>query len=196
MLKMTFLEQLYRKMKDENRKQCLLKYHFRNVDFSVLFDIGLTPFNLLFGVIIKNFTFSFSVERGFYIKDWRIRPESKYKQLAEILQLKPDPANPFSPLKFLEEFNRLAKMPDKVRQLTYSDRIPFCSAVEESKKISFKGWQHHENDGRNVRPKNLEKTRMLLGETDYQRCEQRNISTCWTDNPDEEQDPSITRANL
>ena len=53
----------------------------------------------------------------------------------------------------------------------------------ESDKIYFKGWRSHETDGRHVQ--NLEKTRRWLGDEAYEYCKKYNISSCWSEHPNE-----------
>jgi CRISPR/Cas system-associated protein endoribonuclease Cas2 len=188
-MKMTSLEQLYKRMKDGSVTQCPFPYQFNGANFSVLFDIETNPFTLLFGVIKENFTFSFPVEHGFIIKDFRL-DDITYKRLITILKLKYDPNNKFSPFTFLKTFNEIVNTNFVVYQAKSSDRIHFSRDVEEPDKIYFQKWLPHHGE-RKVTEKNLDKTRKLLGEKRYQDCKERNISTCWTANKDEEEIPTF-----
>ncbi len=191
MLVMTFLKQLYRQMKEQDITQCSFFYDFKHVSFSVIFDVESSPFALLFGVPKENLFFAFTVEKGFVIKDSQIEPVA-YKRLVKVLQLRYDPDNAFSPFAFLQTFNKTASTQiRKIRQTEYSDRIPFFPSVEEADKVYFQKWLVHHGE-RRVSAQNLEKTRKLLGESAYQNCKQRNISSCWTANKIEESNPRNT----
>jgi hypothetical protein len=189
MLKMTFLECLYHKMENKSISQCLFSYTFKHIKFSIIFDIETNPFCLLFGVLKDNLFFSFEVDKCFVIKYTKLE-NATYIKLVNILKLQYDPNNKFSPYAFLDTFNKNASVSiDDMRQAEYYDRAPFFSDVEESDKVFFQKWLVHQGE-RKVTEMNLEKTRKWLGESAYQNCKNRNISSCWTADKTESQKPS------
>ncbi len=68
----------------------------------------------------------------------------------------------------------------------YKDLVPFVSLrnVEESDKVYFKGWNDHIKDGRKAR--NFDKTEFFFGKIVADYCRKHNISSMWTDRPNEE----------
>ena len=72
------------------------------------------------------------------------------------------------------------------KKCTYKDLIPFVSLrnVEESDKVYFKGWNDHIKDDRQAR--NFDKTEFFFGKIVADYCKKHNISSMWTDQPNEE----------
>ncbi|WP_269919649.1 DUF6037 family protein [Mycobacterium sp. Z3061] len=58
--------------------------------------------------------------------------------------------------------------------------------VEEANKIYFVRWLDNNKTGKRVSAENLEKTRKLLSYEAYLMCKTRNISSCWSANPSDE----------
>ena len=76
-------------------------------------------------------------------------------------------------------------------------RLRVDSTVEEADKTYFVGWRDNQRWGQNVTPANLRKTAKLIGVECARMCQERNISTCWSDHPGRRGDPAaleVTRA--
>ena len=92
----------------------------------------------------------------------------------------------FSSAMFLDLLS--SKIPERYsgEKCTYKDMIPFAKLrnVEEYEKVYFKGWNDHIKDGRQAR--NFDKTKFFFGDIVAGYCEKHNISSMWTDKPNEE----------
>jgi hypothetical protein len=174
-MKLTGLENIYKGLKKNNENYFIFTFQKRNIIFNVLFDIFKKPFELCFIQKNKRFHFSIKVELGFVI-DPRLGSET-YKKLCEILNLKYDPNNRFSPFAFFSEFNKMIPK--------YSKRVKekrelldfYIYDIEEPEKLNFGGtieWKKI-NNGKHVSKKNLEKTRILFPER-YETCKREDIS--------------------
>jgi len=60
------------------------------------------------------------------------------------------------------------------------DIAPYRSDIEGADKIYFWGWRNNAVD-EHVRPKNLDKTKKLLGVEAYNFSKKHNVSTKWTE---------------
>lgn len=173
-------------------RQNIFRYRFRyrcnNRIFHVFFFADEAPFILLFGLVGSNFAFEFKVERGFRVLDTFL-DDDEYSALCEILGLTYDPFNPFSPTAFLRDFNNrgIPRNADISNIPRSSEIASYKEVKEEPHKVYFLGWKDNNLRNENVQPENLEKTRILLGQRYRDRCEQKNTSSCWTDNPDREE---------
>jgi len=128
----------------------------------------------------SNFKIKYLVEQGFEVNP--ILTKNDYSDLCKILNLKYDPINKFSPNSFLEEFNNSIPTYSK-REKMKQELLPFySSSIEESDKLVFNGFIEWNklNNGKNVREKNLEKTRILYPEH-YEYCKRENVSIRYTD---------------
>lgn len=156
------------------------RYHCNHVEFDIFFITERTPFELMFGVLMENFCFWLKVEKGFYI-DTRLEPEV-YRRLCQILNLRYNPALPFSPTAFFEEFNnKIPSLANKNQTIKPDEMAAYVRDIEDADKIYFWGWRNNHKRGENVTPENLEKTERLLSYHARIFCEQYNISSCWTD---------------
>jgi Family of unknown function (DUF6037) len=177
-MKLDRLMLLYQSMKSEGIERYRFKYQVGKAVFDVFFFTDGAPFLLLFGVKAKNFSFELDVMPGFVINPQLDR--DTYRRLCQILGLEYDLDRPFSPWIFFSEFN--LKIPQQAlaeQKAKPQDVAPYRSIAEESDKVYFFGWRDNYKWGTEVQ--NLDKTRTLLGEKAYQRCKQKNISSCWTD---------------
>lgn len=181
-MKLDGLRAIYKEMKVQEIERYRFRYQCNKVTFEVFFFIDETPFKLLFGLIGGSFSFDLDVKRGFQINPEL--PKLKYYKLCEVLGLKHDPNNPFSPAAFFREFDR--QIPRRVnrRQEAQPHQIArYCQNVEEADKIYFCGWLNNNVRGNNVSPENLKKTKLLLGLKAYEICQAKNTSSKWTDVP-------------
>ncbi|WP_028401076.1 DUF6037 family protein [Ectobacillus panaciterrae] len=170
---------LYRDMKDQGLNRYKFDFIFNKVHFDVFFFIDESPFKLMFGVKMKNFYFEIDLHKGFKINTYL---GEKYGELCKVLGLEYDPNSSFKSSYFFQEFNQ--KIPSNAHRNSYPKPYEvalYRRDVEEADKIYFWGWLSHETTGKNVRPENLEKTRILLGVDAYEACKRNNISSKWTD---------------
>ncbi|MCY8927749.1 DUF6037 family protein [Bacillus subtilis] len=176
------LKFLYKDMKIKNIDRSKFDFLFKVAQFKCLFLIDKSPFKLILAARGKNFYLEFEVKDGFKVNPY-IEKE-KYYQLCEILDLKRDDNNKFSPKAFLSEVNdRVPHNISNKSRVVPADIAPYRKIVEEENKVYFYKWVPHDGIKSNVTSENLEKTRLLIGEEAYHTCKERNISSGWTDNP-------------
>jgi len=176
------LKQVYVNMRTNNIERYRFTFEYRNVKFDVFLLIDESPFILMFGVKAKNIYFEIEVKRGFNVND--TIPKETYKKLCEALGLKYDPMNKFKPSDFFTEFNKRIPHKFNTRNKAKPHEIgTYRKKYEESEKIYFIGWRDNNIRNESVRPRNLEKTRTLIGEDAYNRCKDNNISSCWAGDP-------------
>jgi hypothetical protein len=180
-MKLDGLILLYKSMKFQDIERYRFEYKVGKAVFDIFFFTDGSPFVLLFGVKAENFSFELEVMPRFVINHQLDR--DTYKGLCQVLGLEYKPEHPFSPWNFFSEFNsRIPQRASAHQKAKPQDVALYRSVAEESDKIYFCGWRDNDKRGHEVR--NLDKTRALLGETAYQRCRQKNISSCWTDQKD------------
>jgi hypothetical protein len=179
-MKLAGLSALYKQMRRDGETRSKIEYKHGPVTFDVIFLIDETPFCLMFGAKGHNVSFEFEVGPGFSVAP--NIPNEAYRALCKALGLTYDSGNPFSIKSFLDDFS--ARVPHLLG--TKKEPKPHEVArhrrdVEDSEKVYFCGWRDNTKRSEHVTPKNLHKTRRLLGEAIYQSCKEKNISTCWTD---------------
>lgn len=179
-MKLYQIRPLLQDMGRNKAKQDKFSFKYNGVTFDVIVFLEYTPFELLFGVVDHNFSFVLKLHSGYDLEDLS---NDVFYELCRILNLKPSKEG-LTSFKFLKYF--ADRIPNK-----YSGRkvepheiaVHKKRNVPDSDKIYFKGWRSHETDGRQVQ--NLEKTRAWLGEEAYEYCKKYNISSCWSDIPNE-----------
>lgn len=153
------------------------RFTYSGVTFEVIFFIDSTPFELLFGVVDKNYSFVLKLRAGFQLESL---PDEVFYKLCTILNLKPSKEG-LTSYKFLQYFAQ--KIPSKYSK---SNVQPHEIAqykkidVPESDKIYFCGWQTYNTR----KAQNFEKTKQYLGESTYEFCKKHNVSSCWTNVPE------------
>ena len=177
------LYQIYPLLQDMRRnevKQDKFSFQYANLQFQVIFLIEREPYELLFGIVDHNFSFTLCLHRGFELDDI---PDDVYFYLRRLMKLqKCDEV--LTSYKLMQYF--AAKIPKKYsgRKVEPHEIAVYKQRnVPESEKIYFKGWRSHETDGRHVQ--NLEKTKQWLGDEAYEYCKKYNISSCWSEHPSE-----------
>ena len=177
------LYQIYPLLQDMRRnkvKQDKFSFRYANLQFQVIFLIEREPYELLFGVVDHNFSFTLCLRKGFELDDM---PDDVYFYLLRLMKLqKCDEV--LTSYKLMQYF--AAKIPKKYsgRKVEPHEIAVYKQRnVPESEKIYFKGWRSHETDGRHVQ--NLEKTRQWLGDEAYEYCKKYNISSCWSEHSSE-----------
>lgn len=179
-MKLDGLIPLFNSMRSQGIQRYKFNFRKNDVTFDVFFFTDESPFILLFGVRIKNFSFVVEVQSGFLINDKL--PRETYKKLCEILGIKYDPLNKFSPFVFFNEFNKaIPAIALESQRASSQDISIYKRDVEDADKIYFYGWNDNTKDGGQVTEKNLLKTREYLGYKAYEWCRKKNISSRWTD---------------
>jgi hypothetical protein len=150
--------------------------------FEVIFIVEDNPWEILLGAIDKDFAIVLPVRPPFQIQTDLSREE--YRALCKALELTYDPNHPFRPASFFAHLNDNAPqvVEPMLGRVRPQDVLYYRRDVEECDKIYFCGWRDNTARGETVSPGNLEKTRQAFGPTISKFCEQRNISSRWTDN--------------
>jgi Family of unknown function (DUF6037) len=179
-MKLDGLVDLYRSMKVQGIDRYRFEYRHGRAIFDVFFFIDESPFILLFGAKGEAFSFEVEVEVGFNINP--TLDSNTYKELCRVLGLEYDPNNPFSPKVFFDQFNQNVPHTASIHAKAEPHEIAqYRNVVEEEDKIYFLGWRNNDLRGERVSENNLTKTKDLLGQKAYNRCNSKNISSCWTD---------------
>lgn len=177
------LKPIYYQLREEKLTYCIFPFISNNVTFEIFFDIGKVPFRIGFLAHSSELQLWKDINRGFNIST--ILTDKEYKMLVEILQLKYDPTNHFSPFKFFDQFNLAipASIPPIMNEKRIRTVLQTFHDIEEKEKVNYKG---HKDWGRSksIRhrtPENLEKTRLIYPEL-YERIKDRDISIMYTAN--------------
>jgi len=179
-MKLNGLVDLYRSMKGQGIDRYRFEYRHGRALFDVFFFIDESPFILLFGAKGEALSFEVEVGAGFNINP--ILDSTTYKELCRVLGLEYDPNNPFSPKGFFAQFNQNIPRVASINAKAEPHEIAqYRNVAEEEDKIYFLGWRNNDLRGERVSETNLKKTRDLLGQKVYDRCNSKNISSCWTD---------------
>lgn len=107
--------------------------------------------------------------------------------MADYLELKYDPTNKFTPRVFFDEFDA-AISPKICREATTQEltrSIGRANDAKEKDKIYFCGWKQNGTSA-HVTDKNYMKTKRLFGDAIAKKLRKANVSSCWTNTPDEE----------
>lgn len=158
-------------------------FYRNHKEFDVFFFADMMPYELMFGLVRGQWSFSVKVLEGYRVNAWL---GDDYVGLCKALDLKHDPKNPFRPADFFKDLNHVVPSEaSRNNEVEPEEVARYCrSSVEEPDKIYFLGWREHlDPEVRDVTERNLEKTRRLLGEDAYLRCRKYHISTAWTDDP-------------
>jgi len=183
MMKLEGLIELYKSMKDQDIDRYRFEYKHGKALFDVFFFVDENPFILLFGTKGDNFSFEIQVRPGFQI--YTQLDNETYSELCRVLGLEFDPNNPFSPKGFFEQFDQAIPINAKITsRANPHDIAVYRSVAEEEDKIYFLGWRNNDIRSETVSNTNLQKTKDLLGFNAYKCCLSKNISSCWTDDPD------------
>ena len=177
------LYQIYPLLQDMRRnkvKQDKFSFRYANLQFQGIFLIEREPYELLFGVVDHNFSFTLCLRKGFELDDM---PDDVYFYLRRLMKLqKCDEV--LTSYKLMQYFAaRIPKRYSGKKVEPHEIAVYKQRNIPEAEKIYFKGWRSHETDGRHVQ--NLEKTRQWLGDEAYEYCKKYNISSCWSEHPSE-----------
>lgn len=173
---------LLKDMRHNNVKQDKFSFTYNNVEFDIVVLIEREPFELLFGIIDYNFSFTLNLYKGYKLE---YIPDDVFWKLCRILNLRPGKEG-LTSFKFLKFFSE--RIPKKYSGKTIQPHqiAVYKKDIPDSEKIYFKGWRTHISDGRTAQ--NFDKTRALLGDKAYDFCKENNISSCWSDKPNDRVD--------
>lgn len=177
------LRDLYNSMRAQSISRYRFSYKRGALTFDVMFLIDETPYALLFGAQGHNLSFEFQVQPGFRVVHPQL-DKADYAALCRLLDLKWDPNNSFSPGGFLADFNPHIPATAVPSQKAGPHHVAQVRRnVEDAHKRFFCGWRDNKVRGERVTAQNLKKTRELMGPKTADTCQQKNISSCWTDIP-------------
>lgn len=191
LLCMSALKTIKSKMIYNNYTKSTFHIEFNSKVFSCIFIIDQVPYELYITTLgIDPFTFKLDVLKGFMINP--ILDNAIYRELIKYLELKYNPKNKFSTTAFFNHINKVLPLVtiSKVSTSLVLQTVSKTKKIEEANKIYFLGWRHN-NANCNVTPENLEKTQIAFDDKIAKMCYQNNISSCWTDNPNEEHNPNF-----
>ena len=158
-----------------NAKIDKFRFTYNKVEFEVIVLIERSPFELLFGVIGYNYSFSLTLRAGYELQEL---PDEVFYKLCDILNLKPgrESLTSYKFLKYVAKriptrYSKTKIQPHEIAK--YKQRN-----IDDAHKIYFCGWKFYEGSERNA--KNFEKTKKWLGDEAYEFCKRNNISSCWT----------------
>ncbi len=111
-----------------------------------------------------------------------------YTSIANYLGFTANTSNPFRPINFFEEFdnyipthhNGTPAVAEMIAIVSRTRNVP------DEDKIYFTGWRKNP-DGTHVSDGNYWKTCSIVGEDNANHLRNNNISSCWSDLPQEEQ---------
>lgn len=176
------LRLLHQEMRQRGIDRARFDFRRNDVDFDVFFFTDTSPYRLLLGARGRNVAIDLEVHRGYAINTYL---GDQFGALCDALGIRPNPNNKFSSKAFFEEFAKAIPqhLPanHKVKPNLLLRYRPHAGTSDGH---LFCGWRDNSQAGKNVSPENLEKTRLILGERIFHACRERNISSCWTNNPD------------
>ncbi|AKC37863.1 hypothetical protein BKG56_01225 [Mycobacteroides chelonae] len=163
--------------------------------FIVVFLADARPFQLI--VVAKGaipLVIVTDVLPGFRVSPWIESGVALIATLKRILGVIPGGQTPFKLTSFFKEVASSA--PTHVSAA--DDARPSVIArhhsdVEEADKIYFTNFRLHGQHS-HVTKINLDKTRLLLGQECYRVCRDRNISSCWSADPEREKPWDLRKA--
>ncbi|MCM3441558.1 DUF6037 family protein (plasmid) [Metabacillus halosaccharovorans] len=182
-MKLDALKAIYRSMKRQGINRYKFDFIYKSVKFDVFYFIDEIPNKLAFGIKVHNYYFETPVKKDFEIKAFI----HEYNKFCKIMGFKYDPDNRYKATYFFEELNN--KIPQNAMILNVpkpSQIAVYRNNIEESSKVYFVKWRDNTKAGHKVSHENLEKTRLLLSFEAYLMCKEKNISSCWSNNSNDE----------
>ena len=161
------------------------QYRRNHLLFECLFFIDTVPYELVMGCVEHNFVIFKDVSETFEITPY-IDSKDTFFALRNAIFQNAGNDHRLSVSDFFREFNQ--HIPAHVAPhdaVTPDDVVRYYPDIEESAKRYFLGWLDNNAAGNNVTPRNLAKTRRLLGQRAHDFSLRRNQSTRWTHRPEE-----------
>jgi len=152
-------------------------FEYNSVAADAVVLLNITPYMMIPALKNTNQYFEFEMSLNFAVSP--LMDNATYKRFVSAFKIKYDPNHKFSPRDFWNNFSE--KIPKSVRHtsnLNPSTLSKVKPNLEEVAKIKFICFLPHGKNGKHVTKRNLEKTRLLLGEKAYVRCKNENISSC------------------
>lgn len=153
-------------------------FTYNRVRFQVIFLIDRVPFEILVGAIGLNWACTLTMERGFNVTGMQ---DADYYALRKILNFKKSGAPPFSSWAFIRIVASCVPKRCSSYVVQPHELARYKSNASDEDKIYFLGWNDHSIDHRKAQ--NFEKTERFLGKQVADFCRQHNISSLWTDIP-------------
>lgn len=151
---------------------------YAKITFDVIYDVGQAPFEMIIGAYTYNWSSRLKIQPGYLT----VMKNTDYYALLKILHLTYK-GDGFSSIMFLKYI--AAHSPHKCSAVRPSPALlSRYRKVDEQNKIYFAGWVLHITDGKMA--KNFDKTEKLLGKDVADYCRAHNISSKWTDIPEDE----------
>ena len=150
-------------------------FTINGVTLKSIFLIDRKPFELIVGVVGTQFGFIVKLYKGF-TAEWL--NDADLRELRRLLNLKKS-GDQFTSFKLFWKSDAHAPTKCSRQKVSFRDIAYYKRNVPEADKIFFRGWMHHRADGKTVR--NVEKTRMMMGDQIADFCEKNNISSMWSD---------------
>lgn len=180
------LEPIINEMEANEITKCIFTVQYNAHPFSCIFTIKPIPLYLyITSVGEAPFCIEREIGRDFTISTMLSNEE--YHNLVRYLNLHYNKSNPFRPVAFFQSLD--GQMNNiNFAEARYSDFLRVVRlnrTVEEADKIYFCGWRNNPQ-GYHVSQRNLEKTRLAFGDKIADKSRKLNLSSCWTNNEDEE----------
>lgn len=163
-------------------EKCIEHFSFviKEVVFDCILDIGISPFEMVVGVLKSKFVFTLYIREGFVTE----MESDDFFRLRGILDLDPGP-NPFTSFAFLRHLDSILP-PESAKELAPPEKVAQLrkdqmTDDERKEGFIFSGWlPHKDKNNGHVTEKNLNKTLKLLGMKYRDYCRRNDISTKWT----------------
>lgn len=183
---MEHLRHLHDDMIANNVNSTAFKTVYNRHEFSCIFIIGITN-HQLYITTVENDPHTIWVEIGLNFQAPNYLLPEYYTALANYLGFTANGTNTFYPRNFFEEFDNYIPM-HHAGTPAVADMIAIVGKarnVPDEDKIYFKGWMKNP-DGKNVSDGNYLKTLAIVGEVAASNLRANNISSCWSDIPNDE----------
>lgn len=157
------------------------QFHFRNIEFSIIYVNDCRPQELLFGARHHNIFFKIAV-----YDDYKIYPiilDSALFAIRDAIRVNVVSTERLLSKPILEAFSAIIPEEALPTRVPSPEEILSTSRdVEDESKVYFVTWILHRNPAeRDVTDENLAKTRRACGEEFYRYCKEYRISSKWTD---------------
>lgn len=179
------LEPLVKSMKRNNKSLEQFQFTYNKFIFDCILDIGASPFEIMLGISGKNFACILFVQDEFITE----MADEDYYNLRDILNLNWNEHH-FSSFLFLRILDSHFPSNCSPSPVPIEHIIPFrASQLSESEREEgyiFAGWLPHKGKN-NGHARNINKTRLLLGNSVAEYCERNDISSKWTTRKEQQQ---------